>query len=278
MIPYRLFAVTLFFVVPFSVWAAIPTDDPAFEQEADDAQHALADPCESNGYYGDGFCDEDCVNPDPDCSELEPCTVDEPFRCPHGTCVADMKDCFPQLPSFDQGGCPDGQPVRCPDNRCVSSVQQCFVTGVEAQDSSERQPEALQLEESIREVLPLARETVSTEEVEELRTAMLSGNPNFHALAVEDETVTLEYTRTARLLGFIPVPYTLTLTVTPDGVQAQTPGWLFFVVDDAKETVKALEISIENDSQLQRAFGTPQAHAKRILEILSDVLRFSYDQ
>lgn len=39
-----------------------PTDPGTDPQPSDD-------PCETNGWYGDGFCDEGCLNPDPDCAE-----------------------------------------------------------------------------------------------------------------------------------------------------------------------------------------------------------------
>ena len=250
--------------------------------------------CEQDDLYDDGYCDMDCPKPDPDC-DLEECTEEKPIRCPHGTCVSSQEECFPSLPSAQDETCPEDAPVRCPNGQCARSVQLCFpsdVTSVEeelpkveqkeeAASSKEPPAEAALPEEAEEEpsdgmldVAEMVRKVVVREEdLQELRDKILDENQNITKLTIEEETVTVEYRRTAKLLGFIPVPYMLTVTAQGAQLVSKSPWWLFLAADDAKSTVGDIQALLEEDPLVGGALTDRRSKLKRIMEIFAETLQ-----
>jgi hypothetical protein len=62
------------FLVVFSACASDsePPVDPTAQADAGGGKADHGDPCERDGRYGDGTCDLDCWQPDPDCERGEP--------------------------------------------------------------------------------------------------------------------------------------------------------------------------------------------------------------
>ncbi len=85
-------------------WISEERDEVCLAQcvEVDPDCEGLTDHCEANGYYGDGFCDRTCEQPDPDCvDEPTPDACLEEYRYADGPCD---EDCAWQDPDCDGPG------------------------------------------------------------------------------------------------------------------------------------------------------------------------------
>ena len=127
----RLMAVCLFSSLLFACGGAEPEPSEPETITKDQARamggksdHGV-DWCEVFDWYGDGICDDFCVNPDPDCADADACQSDA--DCPNGYC-----EHFATCAAI---GCPPPPPSQCQFPNCDDgSVALCTVVPPECGD------------------------------------------------------------------------------------------------------------------------------------------------
>lgn len=93
------------------------------------------------------------------------------------------------------------------------------------------------------------------EEIDRFTQEVQQADPAFAEMFVDDDTVSLSFSRKARLLGFIETGYTDVVQVTPDGsVELDQPWWLGFAVTEDRKTSSDYATMFENFDQKTNQF------------------------
>ncbi len=102
------------------------------------------------------------------------------------------------------------------------------------------------------------------EEIDRFTQEVRQADPAFAEMTVDDDAVSLSFSRKARLLGFIETGYTDVVRVTPGGsVEVDQPWWLGFAVTDDKKTPADYTTMFENFDQKANQFFNILSTAKK---------------
>jgi len=88
------------------------------------------------------------------------------------------------------------------------------------------------------------------EEIDRFTREVQQADPAFGEMTVDDNAVSLTFSRKARLLGIIETGYTDVVQVTPGGsVEVEQPWWLGFAVTEDRKTSSDYATMFENFDQ-----------------------------
>ncbi|MFH0770427.1 MAG: hypothetical protein V1926_03545 [Candidatus Peregrinibacteria bacterium] len=230
------------------------------------------DLCDLENLYGDGICDDDCLKPDPDCEDetgealpgeektSQPgCPEDMPIRCADGSCADDPEFCPP--PSSQAASvpakvsepvpCPLELPTRCSDGTCVLSLEKCPGASVKKKNPVETEKTLATFVKKLKE---------SDEKIADVST--------------EDNAVTITYKKPAKLFGFIPLSYRMTVSVK-DGqeVTADSPWWLILTKNDTETAFQNIVQSLSGKKDAISAEASPVTKKRLLLETMSEALK-----
>ncbi|HII98128.1 MAG TPA: hypothetical protein HA272_02400 [Methanoregula sp.] len=102
------------------------------------------------------------------------------------------------------------------------------------------------------------------EEIDRFTQEVRQADPAFAEMTVDDDAVSLSFSRKARLLGFIETGYMDVVRVTPGGsVEVDQPWWLGFAVTDDRKTSSDYATMFENFDQKANQFFNILSTAKK---------------
>lgn len=111
-------------------------------------------------------------------------------------------------------------------------------------------------------------------EIDRFTEEVRQADPAFAEMTVDDDAVSLSFSRKARLLGFIETGYTDVVRVMPGGsVEVDQPWWLGFAVTDDRKTSSDYATLFENfDQKANQFFNILSTEKKNENEMNSSVV------